>query len=233
MDILMYLANLLVGPLLLALVLFLFSYFLFYPKVDIKITEQPSESPMVQRYGIFLKNPSNQNISNLEFSFKFDERYPIKRVRMKEVAYKSGLTLRLAEDFRIEAVDEPSNAAPVLANGFRGETDKFVSGAAVDIEVEIDKNYDGSRGDVFPVMLAPGLPPHSYFISYKYNPLGLLSSVFFSKKKDYDFAGRRTKEDNRRSYRQKIIMPDGNSFWVEFEWGTKRARTAAKKKIVK
>jgi len=167
-----------------------------------------------------ISNQSSRDIYNLEFSFKFDEKYPVKKMFLQELNFKTDILLRSIEDFDLKGYIENkivSQQKPIkLMNGFRGAIKELPTGTTIAIEVTIDRKYNGSMGDVFPPMLAPALRSNNYYIEYKFKPLGFLGSYYITKKGCCDFSGKKSKADNYKSYKQKIILEEGEK-WLCFE----------------
>lgn len=205
-------------PLVFSLAFYLvISYFFLFPRPKVRIIKQNYNMPNLVVYEIIISNTSSpkQDIYNLEFSFKFNEKYPVKNYLLKEINFKSDIMLKSSEDFEIKENGQDIKSK-ILTNGFRGATDKFPSDITVAIEVYVDTSYDGSRGDVFPSMLMPELRPNSYFIKYQYKPLGPFP-ILFTKKECFDFSGTKSRLDNLKSYNQKVILSDGKEIKIGFD----------------
>lgn len=199
------------------------SYLFVHPRPKISI----KKSNVLPEYKIIISNPSTRDIYNLEFSFKFEEKYPVKRFLLRELNFKTDVLLQSIEDFDLKGYIEGeivNRQKPIkLMNGFRGAITQLLSGTSISIEVTIDTKYDGSSGDVFPPMLEPALRGNNYYIEYKFKPLGFLESFYITKKGCYDFSGNKTKADNYKSYKQKVILEEGEK-WLGFEIRKKERR---------
>lgn len=220
-PIIMSLLKILAVPLLLAFLYLIVSYFFLFPKLKVRVNKQDYSSPNFSIYKIIISNPSRQDIYNFEFSFRFDEKYPIKDYSLEEVNFKSGISLRSSEDFDVRE-DGKSIESKVLTSSFRGATDKFSSGTTVAIEVSVDRLYDESKGDIFPPTLMPELRSNAYYVQYKYKPLGLFAPIFLQKKGCYEFNGKKSKLDNLKSYKQKVTLSDGKEIEIGFEVSKKQ-----------
>lgn len=211
------LAAVLLGTSFLACLWLALSYLFIHPNPKILI----KKSDTLPEYGVTISNLSSRDIYNLEFSFKFDEKYPVKRIFLQELNFKTDVILRSIEDFDLKEYIEGemvSQKRPItLMNGFRGAIKELCSGATIAIEVTIDRKYNGSMGDVFPPMLEPSLRSNNYYVEYKFKPLGFLESFYITKKGCYDFNGKKTKSDNYKTYEQKIVLPDGKELLAGFE----------------
>lgn len=211
------------ASLLLALFYLVISYFFLFPKLKIEIMKQKHDIANITTYKIILTNPENskQDIYNLEFSFRFDEKFPIKNYSLEEINFKSGIMLRSSEDFII-SLGEQKVETKILTSALRGATDKFASGTTVAVDVNVDTLYDGSRGDVFPPTFLPNLRENSYYFVYRYRPLGIFSPIFFKKEGYFDFFGAKSKPDDFRNYKQKVRMLNGKEVTIDWGFETKR-----------
>jgi hypothetical protein len=147
---------------------------------------------------------------NLSLAFKFDDRYPIKKISLEDIGYKSGIIVR-TDDFKIEEIS-PKGAEKVwspLVSGFVCETDRLAPHARVRITLIIDTTYNGKNGDVFPVFSGASLRNNSYAYLYSFEPFGILSFLPVEVKSILDFSGKKTRSDNTKSYTQKWRLPDG------------------------
>lgn len=210
-----WIAKNVVIPILIAGILIFISSLFFIPKIKFKIDKIYYKEPNQTNYVVTISNLSNQNIENLIFSIKFDEKYPIKNYTLQDVSIKSGLILRSKEDFVILDYGEPLKCN-FLVNGFRGSTDKFPAGTTVVIHVTVDNSYDGAMGDILPPSEKPNLPTEAYYVKYMYKPIGLFSNFYFKRIGYYNFAGKKTQLNNTKNYKQRVRLPNGEFAIYEF-----------------
>jgi hypothetical protein len=177
-------------PLAIAFIWLFISAFFLYPKLEIKVDKEDYGRSDTESYVIMISNPTKQDIYNLEFSVRFDEKYPLLNYSLEEINFKSGILLRSHEDYDMRQNGERSST-PALVSGARGATDKFPSGISTVLHIAVNRDYDGERGDVLPPTLEPQLRSFSYLVSYKYKPLGFFSQFFIEKNQVRDFQGRK------------------------------------------
>ena len=201
---------------LLAFVLFLVSYFFFFPEPEIKIIKS-FDSPIIMSYDILIRNPSKMDIHQLTMAIRFDENYPVSACYLDEPQYKTGFVLRHGFVSRLSVCvgDQKSErplSNPFKSSGMQASTNILEPDSAATIYVNIDKTYNGPKEQIFPVSLKHSLRSNSYFITYKYKPLGIFSPISITRKGFYDFDGHETKADNYgKEYKQTIVGPDGKA----------------------
>lgn len=192
----------------------LLSYCLFFPKPQIRVSK-PSGSSEPSVYHVMISNESLMEIYNMEFAISLDQRYPVRDTHINEVRHKSGLRLLDDGGWTTKAVakdDIKSYPSCIkLVSGIVGSIDKFSPGTIVAIDVVVDTTYEGTMGDVFPTGVKPRLRNHSYYVEYKYRPLGPLAPIHLPKNGCFDFQGNETIADNCRKYEQKVTLPDGQT----------------------
>lgn len=211
-KILMFFVKTIGGGILLTGFFYAISYAFFYPKLNVRVSIHHIDQQGLIAYDVVIFNPSNQDIANLNFGFRFDEKFPIKDLSIEGTAFKSGIRIKIHEDIKISEITSrrfDKKTYVWYRSGFSGQTEKFCSGATVLINVLLDKTYNGEMGDVFPPLAPPSLRSNSYFMEYKYSPLGVFSPMLITKKLCYDFDGNKSKTDYFRSYTQWVSFPDG------------------------
>jgi len=192
-----------------AVTLYLMSRYVFCPSLLVKISKTELSQQGLLAYDVSISNPSNYIISRLSFTFKFDDRYPIKHLSIKDITCESGI--KVYNDFRVEKVT-PEGEKIVwlpLVSGFSGGANNLMPGSGAHISILLDVTYNGDKGDVFPNSSGVALKNNSYLIGYSYTPFGVLSSFPIKVGGIYDFTGKRTRADNSRSYTQKWQLPNG------------------------
>lgn len=205
------------GAGLLASTLFLISYLFYVPEPEVKITET-FDSLQMTSYEIQVMNPSLMDIHQLTIAFRFDENYPVSSYYLDEPQYKTGFVLKHGFIARLSiSVGDIKSEKPFynpfkFSSGVQAITSKLASDSSATFYVNIDKKYNGPKEQIFPNCLKKALRSNSYFIKYKYMPLGELAQIAITKKGCYDFDGYRTKADNYgKVYKQKIVGPEGKS----------------------
>jgi hypothetical protein len=203
---------------LLAFVLFIISWFFFFPEPEIKITKS-FDSPIMMSYDIVIRNPSKMDIHQITMAIRFDENYPVSACYLDEPQYKTGFVLRhgFVSRLSVSVGDKKSERPlpnPFKSSGIHASTNILEPDSAATIYVNIDKTYNGPKEQIFPLNLKPAqsLKSNCYFISYKYKPLGIFSPISITREGFYDFDGNETKADNYgKVYKQTIIGPDDKS----------------------
>lgn len=205
------------GAALLAFLLFFVSYFFFFPKPEIKITKT-FDSSIMTSYAIQVTNRSKMEIHQLTIAFRFDENYPVSSYYLDEPQYKTGFVLqqgfvsRLTVSVGDKTTEKPFYNPFKYSSGVQAITNMLGSDSSATIYVNIDKAYKGPKEQVFPVSLKHSLRSNSYFVSFKYKPLGIFAPIAIPKEGCYDFDGRKTEADNYgKEYKQAIVGPDGKT----------------------
>jgi len=200
-----------ISPLVLGTIYYLVSYYLFVPKIEVNVREYTFENPSEFGYEIIISNPSNRDLNNFNFAFRFTDNFSIKQYSTENVNRNTAVVLRSREDITIRDAKTYQMVDPsiFLMNGFRGYADILRSGTTFSINVVFDKTYDKRRGSPFPQMSEPTLFPNTYFYMFQYNPLGFLSPISITKKCVYTFDGSQSVANNYRSYTQYLIMSNG------------------------
>lgn len=208
----------LASVMIIAIILYVVGRYILCPSLDIRVSKANFDKfSTYEVYDVIISNPSNYTISSLAFAFKFDDRYPIKKILVNDDVYKSGIKVR--NDFRINEIssEESKMAWSPLVSGFVGETDRLAPHASAYISLIVDTTYKGENGDVFPTASGASLRNNSYFYIYSFEPFGLLSFLPVEIKGIYDFSGKKTRADNTRLYTQKWLLPDGRVKSIEMK----------------
>lgn len=205
------------GAVLLALTLFLVSYLFFFPEPEVKITKT-FDSPKMTSYDIQVTNPSMMDIHQLTMAFRFDENYPVSSYYLDEPQYKTGFVLkpgfvsRLTISVGDKVTEKPFYNPFKYSSGVQAVTNRLGPDSSATLYVNIDKTYNGPKEQVFPISLKHSLRSNSYFITFKYMPLGEFAPIAITKEGCYDFDGHKTEADNYgKEYKQKIVGPDGKA----------------------
>ncbi len=203
------------GAVLLGLTLFLISYLFFFPEPEIKISKT-FDSPKMTSYDIQVTNPSMMDIHQLTMAFRFDENYPVSSYYLDEPQYKTGFVLksgfisRLTVSVGDKRTEKPFDNPFKYSSGIQAITSKLGPGSSATFYVNIDKTYNGLKEEIFPNSLKHSLRSNSYFIIFKYMPLGEFAPIAITKEGCFDFDGQKTEADNYgKEYKQKITGPDG------------------------
>ena len=205
------------GALLLAITLFIISYFFLFPHPEIKIIKA-FDSPKMTSYEIQIMNSTMMDIHQLTVAFRFDENYPVASSYLDEPQYRTGFVLKHGFVSRLSiSVGESRTEKPFYnpfkyCSGVQAITDKLSPSSSATLYVNIDKTYTGPKEQVFPIGLKPSLRSNSYFMTFKYMPLGELAPIAITRKGCYDFENNKIEADNfGKEYKQEIIGPDGKS----------------------
>jgi hypothetical protein len=214
---LIFLAKTVFGAVLLAIILFLVSYLFFFPEPEIKITKT-FDSPKMTSYDILVRNPSRMDIHQLTIAFRFDENYPVSSYYLDEPQYTTGFVLkpgfisRLTVSVGDKVSEKPFYNPFKYTSGVQAITNMLGPDSSATFYVNIDKTYNGPKEQVFPISLMHSLRSNSYFMTFKYWPLGVFAPISITKKGCYDFDGHKTEADNYgKEYKQKILGPDGKT----------------------
>jgi hypothetical protein len=207
---------------LLAFTLFIISYLFFFPEPYIKIVKT-FDSPKMISYEIQIMNRDMMDIHQLTAAFRFDENYPVLSCYLDEPQYKTGFVLkhgfvsRLTASVGEERVEKPFYNPIKYSSGVQAITDKLSPDSSATLYVNIDKSYAGPKDQIFPIALKPSLRSNSYFLTYKYMPLGELAPIAITRGGCYDFKNNETEADNYgKIYKQEIIGPDGKNKIISF-----------------
>ena len=205
------------GAVLLALTLFFVSYLFFFPEPEIKMTKTFDSTKMTS-YDIQVTNPSMMDIHQLTIAFRFDENYPVSSYYLDEPQYKTGFVLkpgfvsRLTVSVGDIVAEKPFYNPFKYSSGVQAITNRLGPDSSATLYVNIDKTYNGPKEQVFPISLKHSLRSNSYFITFKYMPLGEFAPIAITKEGCYDFDGHKTEADNYgKEYKQKIVGPDGKA----------------------
>lgn len=185
------------------------SYYVIFPEIEIKINKMGVVNDTLFSYGIRIRNSSSIDIKGFEFVFRFDDDHSIRHWRYDNINRKTDVVLITQEDQYFRGSNTGKRYYPFLMCGLRGYTNQFISEAIFTIEVIIDKNYSGEKGDLFPSSMVPTLHPNSYYFVYNYSPIGFLSFLPITKKFYFTFDGKPTIANNHRTYIQKFYFKDG------------------------
>lgn len=205
------------GALSLAITLFVISYLFLFPEPEIKIIKA-FNSPKMISYEIQIMNSTMMDIHQLTVAFRFDENYPVASYYLDEPQYKTGFVLkpgfvsRLSISVGDSRTEKPFYNPFKYSSGVQAITDKLSPASSATLYVNIDKTYNGPKEQVFPVGLKPSLRSNSYFMTFKYMPLGEFAPIAITRKGCYDFDNKKIKADNfGKEYKQEIIGPDGKT----------------------
>lgn len=158
-----------------AIVLYVLGRYILCPSLDVRVSKEGIQPLEFTHYDIAISNHSNYAISFLSLAFKFDDRYPIQKIWVEDIGYKSGIKVR--NDMKIDQISSkgPELAWSPLVSGFVAETDRLAPHSGANISVIIDTTYNGNEGDVFPVASGASLRNNSYSYLYSFDPFGILS----------------------------------------------------------
>ena len=169
-------------------------------------------------YEIQIMNSNMMDIHQLTVALRFDENYPVRSYYLDEPQYKTGFVLkpgfvsRLTISVGESRVEKPFYNPIKYSSGVQAITDKLSPDSSATLYVNIDKTYSGSKKQIFPVSLKHSLRSNSYFLTYKYMPLGEFAPIAITRSGCYDFENNKTEADNYgKVYKQEIVGPDGKS----------------------